>query len=120
MGSCAAIVDLSIFFIFAKLSNFNYLFVSSVSFIITILVNYFLSIKFVFQTNIRFGTKSEVFLIYLISSVGIVLHLIILFLCIDQLFIEKMISKFIAITSVFIWNFTAKNYFVFKEKGLAG
>lgn len=118
VGGCAAIVDISIFFIFAKLLNFNYLLVSSASFIIATLVNYLLSIKFVFTTNARFKTKTEVFLIYLISSVGLLLHLLILYLFIDQLYFEKMLAKFIATGSVFIWNFTARNYFVFKEREL--
>lgn len=119
VGGCAAIVDISIFFIFAKLLNFNYLLVSSASFIIATLVNYLLSIKFVFTTNTRFKTKTEVFLIYLISSLGLLMHLTILYVLIDHLSFEKMSSKFIATASVFIWNFSARNFFVFKKKEFA-
>lgn len=116
VGGCAAGVDLSIFFIFAKLLNLNYLIVSSASFIIATYVNYLLSIKFVFKKNSRFETKTEIFLIYLISSLGLSIHLIILYTFIDQLYIEKMLSKIIATASVFIWNYTSRNYFIFKEK----
>ena len=118
VGGCAAIIDISIFFVFAKLLNFNYLIVSAVSFIIATLVNYLLSIRFVFQTNLRFETKTELILVYIISSIGLLLHLFILYMFIDQLFFEKMISKFIASGTVFIWNFAARNYLVFKEREL--
>ncbi len=120
VGGCAAIVDISIFFIFAKLLNLNYLLVSSVSFIIATLVNYLLSIKIVFISNVRFKTKTEVLLVYFISSLGLLMHLTILYIFIDQLLFEKMLSKFIATATVFVWNFSARNFFVFKKKEFAG
>lgn len=40
---------------------------------------------------------------------------IVLYVNIDLIHIEKMISKFIATGSVFFWNYYARKHFVFKN-----
>lgn len=114
VGGIAAITDLIIFFIFAKLLNFPYLLVGACGFIIATIVNYLLSIRFVFTSGARFGREQEVLLIYAISLIGLLFHQLILYLFIDQLSIEMMTSKVAAILSVFIWNFSMRNNYVFK------
>jgi putative flippase GtrA len=60
VGAVAAATDFLIFAIFAKLLNFNYLVIGAVGFIIATFINYFLSIRFVFESGIRFAYKKEI------------------------------------------------------------
>lgn len=114
VGGVAALVDLTIFFLFAKLLDFNYLLIGAAGFIIATYVNYILSIKYVFESKIRFTRKAEVFWIYLISLVGLFLHLIFLYVFIDLLYMEKMLGKVMASFAVFLWNFLMRKHFIFK------
>jgi hypothetical protein len=71
VGAIAAIVDFLIFAVFAKVLNFNYLAVGAVGFIIATTINYFLSVRFVFESGVRFSFKKEILLVFLISFIGL-------------------------------------------------
>jgi putative flippase GtrA len=116
VGGISACVDIGFFFVFAKLLGFNYLAVATIGFLIAVPVNYLLSVRFVFRSGARFRPLHELALVYLVSSVGLGLHLMVLYAAIDVLGLELMLSKFIATGSVFLWNFLARNYFVFRPR----
>ena len=116
VGGISASVDIGFFFVFAKLLGFNYLAVATIGFLIAVPVNYLLSVRFVFTSGARFKPLHELALVYLVSSVGLGLHLTVLYAAIDVLGFELMLSKFIATGSVFLWNFLARNYFVFRPR----
>ena len=117
VGSIAALTDLTLFYIFAKLLVYNYMIVAFFSFIIATFVNYILSIKYVFQSGIKFSKKQELSLIYLVSVVAIIINQISLFTLVDLLSIEMINSKVIAKMLTFLWNYNMINNFIFKEKG---
>jgi putative flippase GtrA len=68
VGSIAALTDISLFYIFAKLLAYNYLIVAFFSYTIATFVNYILSINYVFQSGIKFSKKQELSLIYLVAE----------------------------------------------------
>lgn len=116
VGGLAAFVNLSIFFFFAKLLNFNYIAVGAAAFLAATLVNYALSVKHVFTSGIRFGKKQEILLVYTVSLIGLIIDTGVLFTCVDILNIELIASKIIATGIVFFWNYFARKHFVFKAK----
>jgi len=116
VGGISAVFDIGFFFIFAKLLGFHYMLVSTAGFVFAVLINYFLSVRFVFTSGVRFSKGKEFALVYLVSGVGLGLHLAILYVCIDLMSLELMLSKFFATGSVFLWNFLARNYFVFRSR----
>jgi putative flippase GtrA len=116
VGGISACVDIGFFFVFAKLLGYNYLAMATVGFLIAVPVNYLLSVRFVFTSGARFKPFEELGLVYLVSSVGLGLHLLVLYAAIDGLGLELMLSKLIATGSVFLWNFLARNYFVFRAR----
>ncbi len=113
VGSIAAVVDISIFTVFAKLLRFNYLVVALVSFTIATLVNYILSIKYVFKSGVRYTKGKEVFAVYVVSFIGLVINEIILYTLIDLLFTEMIFSKVIATGIVFFWNYLIRKKYIF-------
>lgn len=113
VGGCAAIVDVGLFFIFAKYLGFNYLLVGLCTFLIGTLVNYLLSIRIVFQSGAQHKKKKEVLLVYLVSSIGLGLNLLILYICHDGMNIDVGVSKLIATGLVFFWNYLARKKFIF-------
>ena len=64
VGATAATVDFLIFVVFVKLLNFNYLTVGAVGFIIATTINYFLSVRFVFESGVRLGQFTVAVLVF--------------------------------------------------------
>jgi len=115
VGSIAALTDFSLFYIFAKLLKYNYMVVAFTSYAIATYINYILSTKYVFQSGTKYSKKIEISLIYLISGVAIGINQISLYLLIDVLFVEMLISKVIATAITFFWNYFLRKNFIFKE-----
>ena len=115
VGATAAIVDFLIFAVFAKLLNFNYLAVGAVGFIIATTINYFLSVRFVFESGVRFGFSKEISLVFLISFIGLGINQAVLYFGIGILGWEMLFIKLCATGSVFFWNFGARSEFIFKS-----
>ena len=114
VGATAATVDFLIFVVFAKLLSYNYLTVGAIGFIIATTINYFLSIRFVFVSGIRFGFKKEILLVFLISFIGLGVNQAVLYFGIGILGWEMLFIKLCATGSVFFWNFGARSQFIFK------
>ena len=113
VGGIAAVIDITLFAIFAKFLGYNYLVVAFFSFIVATLVNYIISIKIVFVSGTRHAKHKEVFLVYFVSGVGLLLNLLILYVLISLLGVEKVSSKIIATGLVFFWNYFARKHFIF-------
>lgn len=113
VGGCAAIVDVGLFFIFAKFLEYPYLVVGFFTFILGTLVNYLLSIRIVFQSGIQHKRSKEIVLVYLVSSIGLGLNVLILYICHDGFLLDVGISKLISTALVFFWNYSARKKFIF-------
>jgi putative flippase GtrA len=115
VGAAAAATDFLIFAVFAKLLNFNYLAVGAIGFIIATAINYFLSIRFVFESGVRFGFQKEISLVFLISFIALGVNQAVLYFGIGVLGWEMLFTKICATGSVFFWNFGARSKFIFKS-----
>lgn len=116
MGGAAATVDIGLFFLFAKLHGYNYLVVACVGFLLATAVNYFLSIRYVFRSGVRFTKHTELTFIYIVSLLGLALNQLILFALVEQEGAELMLSKLAATGGVFLWNFSVRNFVVFRDR----
>lgn len=116
VGGTAAIVDWSIFALLVYGLGVYYLIAGIIGFIIATFVNYILGRKLVFKEGAACSTRSEIMLIYLVSTIGLLIHSGILFVCVDLLHIFKMGSKVIATGLTLIWNFSIRILVVYKKK----
>lgn len=117
VGAAAAAVDISFFLVFSTWLRFNYLLVGIVGFVIATLVNYALSIRWVFQSGQRFGRHAEILSVYVVSAIGLGLHATILYWAVARLDLPGIVGKIVATGLVFFWNYAARNYYVFKTRG---
>ena len=119
VGGIAACVDLGFFALFAKYLGYPYLWVAALGFVLATLVNYVLSLRFVFVSQGRHNRRTEIGLVYLVSLLGLALHQLILFWLVEHAASGLMTAKLIATGSVFLWNYLARKYYVFAERPLA-
>lgn len=115
IGGAAAVVDITLFTIFAKFLEYNYLLVGLLTFLLATAVNYVLSIRYVFKSASKHSKQKEIFLIYLVSSIGLGINLFVLFVAISIIELEMFFSKLLATSSVFFWNYYTRKYLIFGQ-----
>jgi putative flippase GtrA len=116
VGGAAAVVDICLYTIFAVYLEYNYFVVASGSFVIALLVNYFLSIKYIFKSGVRFSSKHEILVVFIASGIGLLMTLIMLYFMIEVVGLDKFISKVVSTGLVFGWNYSIRNYYIFCSK----
>jgi putative flippase GtrA len=113
VGGASAAVDFSIYAGLTLGLSIHYLVAGALGFMIALCVNYFLSVRFVFTSGIRFNKKQEFIAVFGVSAIGLLMHQVALFVCVDSLEFGLMIAKIFATASTFAWNYTARARFVF-------
>ena len=97
IGGAAAVLDLLLFWLFAVRLGLPYLAVSIVTFSSGALLNYLLSIRYVFRSGERF-TSPQVVLVVGVEYFGV----------------GAVPAKTLAIGGVFAWNYFLRANFVFR------
>ena len=113
VGGAAACVDIGLFALFAKVLDLPYLRVASASFVLATLVNYWLSVRFVFVSGQRFRRRWEMAMVFAVSAVGLLFNAAILWLAVEMAHLELMLAKIAATGVVFFWNYFARRTLVF-------
>lgn len=115
VGGLAFIIDFGMLIILTEIFNVNYLISALVGFTLGLIVNYFLSIKWVFnQRNIR--KRSVEFLLFtLIGMVGLALNELSIWFLTEVVMLYYMLSKIITTVMVYMWNFFARKYLLFTK-----
>ncbi len=118
VGSTGAVSDWLIFALLLYIAEWHYLVAGTVSFVIATLINYILSLLWVFEGG-RHARHKEVTLIYLVSVVGLLINLAALYLLVESLSVHVFVAKVLASLSAFIWNFSARYFWVFESSSAA-
>ena len=113
VGGLAFIIDYGIFTLLTQIFNIHYLVSSIISFSVSVIFNYIMSIKWVFDVNKKQDTKD--FIVFIVLSViGLGLNSLIMYISVDIISIHEMISKIIATFIVMIYNFITRKIFIEK------
>ena len=116
VGGTAFVVDFFFLYFFSDICGIYYLISAVFSFIISVLVNYIMSTKWVFnQDNIN-NKVLEFNLFILISVIGLGFTEILLYLFTDIFGLYYLISKVIAAIIVMFWNFLARRVMFYGKK----
>lgn len=125
VGVICFFIDFGVYTLLANVLNVHYLIAGFLGFAISVIVNYLLSMKFVFKRREDMSRRRE-FIIYIILSVlGLGLNELILFICIDLIYfgneglqssisegIMNVIAKILATAIVMIYNFVTRKIFL--------
>ena len=115
VGGFSFIVDYGFLYILTEYFNLYYLLSATISFLVGLIVNYLLSIKWIFKRS-KLNKTSIEFLIYgLIGGVGLFLNNMILYFFTDIMDIYYLYSKFISAFLVMGWNFFGRRIILFKN-----
>ena len=116
IGAATALIDWSLFYLMITLMEMHFILSGTISWILATLANYFIGIRFLFNSGIRFNKKEEIILVFFISSVGFSINLASLYALSVWVGLGLMVSKLIASLSALVWNYSMRNHFLFREK----
>lgn len=115
VGFLCFFIDYGIMVFLTEALKINYLISSGCSFSVSVIVNYILSIKFVFDAE-RDANKVKQFLVFLFFSIGgLIINQIVMWVAVDLLGIFYMISKIGATAIVMVYNFITRKLFIEKK-----
>ena len=115
VGGIATIIDWVIYYLLYNFLNFNPLVANIVSFSISLIYNFILSIRWVFDID-ESKNKKTIFIKFVIYSViGLLISELLLYIFIEQAHINMMLSKIISTAIVMIFNFVTRQHFLEKN-----
>jgi len=114
VGGMAFIVDFSSLFFFTEFLHLYYLISAGIAFILGLIINYILSIVWVFNKRV-FSSKSIEFGIFiLIGIIGLGLNILLIWIFTEQIHFHYLLSKIASTVFVYLWNFFARKYILFR------
>lgn len=115
VGGSAFVLDFALLWVFTDLIGINYLISNCLSFSISVIYNYILSIFWVFDVK-KDRNKSAEFVVFIILSViGLGINQLIYWVCVEFVGIHYLISKIGATAVVMVYNFITRKIFLEKR-----
>ena len=113
VGGFAFLIDYGILYILTEFIGIHYLVSSIISFTISVIFNYIMSIKWVFNVTKKQGIEDFIKFVIL-SVIGLGINELIMYVMVDIINIHYMISKLFATGIVMIYNFITRKIFIEK------
>lgn len=128
VGGISFVVDFAVYGILCNVIGVHYIISGVAGFFVSVVVNYLLSMKFVFVSKDM--RKDKEFVIFVILSlIGMLLNSVILFVCIDLIYMNwnwlnklvdiefmNLFAKIVATGIVMVYNFVTRKIFLEKKE----
>lgn len=112
VGGSAFLIDYGIMILLTELCGINYLISSAISFTVSVIYNYLLSVHWVFNVTEDRSQKQDFAVFIVLSVIGRGINQLIMWVCVDKLQIFYMISKIGATAIVMVYNFITRKIFL--------
>jgi len=116
VGGFAFIIDFVTLYTLTEFVKIHYLISAGIAFIFGLTVNYFFSVKWVFNNRVMKNRSLEFLLFTLIGLVGLGLNELFLWILTDFFLIYYLFSKIITTIIVYFWNFFARKIILFNKQ----
>jgi putative flippase GtrA len=108
VGFLCFFIDYGLMLGLTELAGINYLISSAISFTVSVIVNYLLSMKFVFEVRKRDNRAKEFILFVFLSIIGLGINQLVMWVCVEKIGIIYQISKIGATAIVMVYNFISR------------
>lgn len=115
VGGLAFLIDFGTLYILTELAHLHYLLSAGIAFILGLLTNYFLSIRWVFATRTIRDKKLEFIIFAVIGLIGLGLNELFLWIFTDISGLHYLVSKILTAILVYLWNFSIRKLILFKK-----
>ena len=117
VGGIAFGVDFSLLFLLTEFAGIHYLLSAAISFSVGLVTNYILSIIWVFKTRNISNRYLEFIIFGIIGIVGLGMNELIIWSFTEYLHFYYLVSKIVSTVVVYLWNFFARKYILYNNKG---
>nr|WP_288645596.1 GtrA family protein [uncultured Mediterraneibacter sp.] len=114
VGGTAFLIDYSIMIALTEFFGINYLISSGISFVVSVIYNYILSVHWVFDVDKNGNKKKEFVVFILLSVIGLGLNQLLMWIFVSKVHVFYMLSKIFVTAIVMIYNFVTRKFFLEK------
>jgi putative flippase GtrA len=115
VGVVCFIIDFATLHLLTDYAKLHYLVSAAIAFTVSVVVNYLLSVKFVFNVDPELDKKRNFILFVFFSVIGLILTEILMWIGVDKLVFNYMIVKIGATAIVMVFNFITRKLFLEKH-----
>lgn len=112
VGVICFIIDYALMVLLTELLLVPYLLSCAISFSVSVVVNYILSMKYVFASRDNLSKQKEFIIFVALSIAGLLLTELFMWLMVDKLAIHYMFSKIVVTGIVMVFNFVTRKIFL--------
>jgi len=112
VGVIAFIIDYGVMIFLTEVFGVQYLISTTISFIVSVIFNYFASMRFVFKRKDDMSRRREFIIFVVLSVMGLGINDLFMWLMVDFLYIDYRISKIVVTFIVAVWNFVTRKIFL--------
>jgi len=112
VGITCFLVDYFLMIFLTEATRCTYFAASAISFIVSTIINYILSMRFVFKGKEDVSRTRELLLFVFLSLVGLGLNQMIMWVTVETLSIYYMIAKILSAVIVSAYNFISRKIFM--------
>ena len=112
VGGSAFLIDYALLFVLTEFGEINYLLSSCISFIVSVIYNYILSVIWVFDVGEERKAVHSFFIFIILSIIGLGINALIMWCMVDRLSVYYMLAKIVATAVVMVYNFVTRKLFL--------
>jgi len=112
VGTLCFLIDYGIMILLTEIIGVPYLISCAISFSISVIVNYYLSMKYIFASRDDISKRREFVVFVSLSVMGLILTELLMWVMSDLIGIHYMISKIVVTGIVMIFNFVTRKIFL--------
>lgn len=112
VGVIAFLIDYGVLFVLTEYAGIYYLISGAISFTISVVFNYFASMKYVFSGKEGMSRKKEFTIFVILSVIGLGINQILMWLGVGFFHIYYMVTKIFATAFVMAYNFVTRKIFL--------
>lgn len=115
VGFLCFFIDYGLMVLLKERLGIHYLISSTISFTVSVIVNYILSITFVFETDKSKNKVGEFVIFVCLSVIGLGINALCMWVAVEFIHIHYMLSKIGATAVVMVYNFVTRKIFIEKK-----
>lgn len=112
VGTLCFCIDYGLMVMLTEWGEIDYFFSSGISFIASVIVNYILSMRFVFHGKEELSRTQEMAIFVLLSAVGLAFNQLIMWIAVEFFEIFYVVAKILSTMLVTTYNFVSRKVFL--------